>query len=75
MRIEYIADDGTSFNNEADCLSRDKQTALIRHIEEFCPKTYCDDHGCHLINERDVEKYIRTYIAKICRTLDIPDTV
>lgn len=65
MKIIYQSDDGISFNTEQECLAYEKCNELFEHIKNNIGVTYCSDSGFSIIEESDVESYIKTHINKI----------
>jgi hypothetical protein len=65
MKIAYIAEDGTQFSSEDECLVHESGTTLDGHVLAFCGKTYKHNFGCSVIEVDDVASYIFTHIDKI----------
>lgn len=65
MKISYVAEDGTSFDSEQECLEHESDTTLYGHVNKNCPLTYNDDVGFSFIEPNDVVAYILMHIYKI----------
>lgn len=71
MKIIYQSYDGISFNTEQECLAYEKANELFEHIKNNIGSTYCSDSGFSIIEESNVEDYIRANIDKINEILGI----
>ena len=71
MKISYVAEDGTQFNSESECLEHESDTTLYGHVNENCSRTYNDDAGFGVIEPEDVVAYIVTHIEKINQLVKI----
>ena len=72
MKIVYEAEDGVKFETQVECESHEKtlvgimkSRALLEHIREKCPETYCDDSGFDYSTEDDIGNYIVEYFDEI----------
>ena len=71
MKIIYQSDDGIKFNTEQECIDYEKKGKLLEHIMINIGCTYNDDAGFSIIQETDVESYIKAHINKINMILGI----
>lgn len=71
MKIIYQSDDGISFNTKQECLDYEKANELFEHIKNNIGTTYCSDSGFSIIEESNVESYIKMHINKINEILGI----
>lgn len=71
MKIIYEANDGTKFDTSEECIEHEESGWLLTHISENISETYCSDAGFSIIEETDVENYIRNNITEINRILGI----
>lgn len=58
MKIAYVAEDGTQFNSEFECLEHESHTTLYGHIKNNIGRKYDDDVGFSIIEPENVEQYI-----------------
>lgn len=65
VKTIYQSDDGTNFDSEQECLDYENKNALLTHIMSNMSYTYNDDAGFSIIEETDIEAYIKTHINKI----------
>lgn len=72
--MKYVADDGTVFSTEAECLAYENNpyNSLEKFIHLNITKSYNDDAGFSIIEEYDVMKFIVYNLDEINKILNEP---
>lgn len=65
----YIADDGTRFFTESECILYEGKMSLKDHIAQNITVEFSDDANFSIITEKTVEEYIRKNISVINRLI------
>jgi len=74
MKIKYIADDDTEFDNQMDCEEyesmRNPYNQLLRLVADKCHRTYHEDAGFNIITTADVAIFILENNLAIKKIMD-----
>lgn len=62
MKIKYVADDGTQFDTEKECVVHEDKSELIEHIKNNITTSYSVVFDANVIQYEDVAEYIVNHV-------------
>lgn len=75
MRVQYVADDGSVFDTDIECIKHEKSPniRLLKLVEDSCPHTFICIQGLEedVISDDDVVKFVINQYPRIKEIMEV----